>query len=260
MKTFPRHPLTDRLKQPITALTAYDYPCARLCDEGGIQLILVGDSLGMMVAGCDDTTSVTLDQMVYHTRIVRRGVERAVLVADLPIDTYRDPDEALESARKLVEAGADAVKLEGGLEQLDQVRAIVEAGIPLCAHLGMLPQHVREEGGYKKKGRGEAEARSLIEAALALEKAGAFAVVLESVVARVAGEMTRTLSIPTIGIGSGNECDGQVRVLHDVIGAFPWFVPPFAKVHGNVAEVIRNSLRAYEAEVSGTGGGDASGR
>ena len=249
MKTFPLHPLSNRLKAPITAITAYDYPGGRLCDEAGIQLILVGDSLGMMVAGCEDTTSVTLDQMVYHTRIVRRGVQKAVLVADLPIDTYRDPDEAIDSACRLVEAGADAVKLEGGIEQVAKVRKIVESGIPLCAHLGMLPQRVREEGGYRKKGRVAAEAKELLEAGLALEEAGAFAVVLESMVARVATEMTRSLRIPTIGIGSGKGCDGQVRVLHDVIGAFPWFVPPFAKVHGNVAEVIRKSLDAYREEV-----------
>lgn len=251
MKTFPPHPLTDRLRRPVTAITAYDYPAARLCDEAGIQLILVGDSLGMMVAGHPDTTSVTLDQMAYHTEIVRRGVNRAVLVSDLPIHTYDTPEEALRSARRLVEAGADAVKLEGGLGQVEKVAAIVGAGIPLCAHLGMLPQRVREEGGYKKKGKSAGEAARLVEAALALEEAGAFAVVLESVVAEVAAEMTRRLRIPTIGIGSGWDCDGQVRVLHDVIGAYPWFVPPFAKVHGNVAGVIRDSLRAYEEEVSG---------
>jgi 3-methyl-2-oxobutanoate hydroxymethyltransferase len=204
----------------------------------------------MMVAGCEDTTSVTLEQMVYHTTIVRRAVKRAVVVADLPIHTYDNPTDALASARRLVEAGADAVKLEGGLDQVAQVEAIVGAGIPLCGHLGMLPQNVREEGGYKKKGRSEAEAKALVEAGLALEAAGAFAVVLESVVADVAAEMTGRLSIPTIGIGSGHRCDGQVRVVHDVTGAFPWFVPPFAKTHGNVAEVTRNALSAFLDEVA----------
>jgi 3-methyl-2-oxobutanoate hydroxymethyltransferase len=204
----------------------------------------------MMVAGCEDTTSVTLDQMVYHTTIVRRGVTRAVVVADLPIHTYDTPAEALASARRLVEAGAEAVKLEGGLDQIPQIEAIVGAGIPLCGHLGMLPQHVREEGGYKKKGRSEAEAKSLVEAGLALESAGVFAIVLESVVADVAAEMTARLRIPTIGIGSGHRCDGQVRVVHDVTGAFPWFLPPFAKTHGNVAEVTRNAVSAFLGEVA----------
>lgn len=248
MKSLPL--LSDRLFPPISAITAYDYPTARICDEAGVQLILVGDSLGMMVAGCEDTTSVTLDQMVYHTTIVRRGVTRAVVVADLPIHTYDTPAEALASARRLIEAGAEAVKLEGGLDQIPQIEAIVGAGIPLCGHLGMLPQHVREEGGYKKKGRSEAEAKSLVEAGLALESAGVFAIVLESVVADVAAEMTARLRIPTIGIGSGHRCDGQVRVVHDVTGAFPWFLPPFAKTHGNVAEVTRNSVSAFLGEVA----------
>jgi 3-methyl-2-oxobutanoate hydroxymethyltransferase len=248
MKSLPL--LSDRLFPPISAITAYDYPTARICDEAGVQLILVGDSLGMMVAGCEDTTSVTLDQMVYHTTIVRRGVTRAVVVADLPIHTYDTPAEALASARRLIEAGAEAVKLEGGLDQIPQIEAIVGAGIPLCGHLGMLPQHVREEGGYKKKGRSEAEAKSLVEAGLVLESAGVFAIVLESVVADVAAEMTARLRIPTIGIGSGHRCDGQVRVVHDVTGAFPWFLPPFAKTHGNVAEVTRNAVSAFLGEVA----------
>jgi len=248
MKSLPL--LSDRLSPPISAITAYDYPTARICDEAGVQLILVGDSLGMMVAGYEDTTSVTLDQMVYHTTIVRRGVTRAVVVADLPIHTYDTPAEALASARRLIEAGAEAVKLEGGLDQIPQIEAIVCAGIPLCGHLGMLPQHVREEGGYKKKGRSEAEAKSLVEAGLALESAGVFAIVLESVVADVAAEMTARLRIPTIGIGSGHRCDGQVRVVHDVTGAFPWFLPPFATTHGNVAEVTRNAVSAFLGEVA----------
>jgi 3-methyl-2-oxobutanoate hydroxymethyltransferase len=241
--------LQARLREPISAITAYDYPSARFCDEAGIQLILVGDSVGMVVAGGEDTTGVTLDQMVYHTEMVRRGVKRGIVVSDLPINTYRDPVEALASSRRLVAAGADAVKLEGGFGQIEKVRAITSAGISLCAHLGMLPQRVREEGGYKKKGKTDLEARTLVEAALALENAGAFAIVLESVVATVAAEITRTLTIPTIGIGSGQECSGQIRVLHDVTGAFPWFVPPFAKVHGDVAGVTRRSIEAYLEEI-----------
>jgi 3-methyl-2-oxobutanoate hydroxymethyltransferase len=249
MKSLPPRSFAARLSPPISAITAYDYPTARLCDEAGVQLILVGDSLGMMVAGDEDTTSVTLEQMVYHTTIVRRGVTRAVVVADLPIHSYDTPPQALASARRLVEAGADAVKLEGGWEQVGQVEAIVADGLQVCGHLGMLPQHVREEGGYRKKGRSEAEAKSLVEAALALESAGVFAIVLESVVAEVAAAVTSRLRIPTIGIGSGHRCGGQVRVVHDVTGAFPWFVPPFAKTHGNVAEVTREALSAFLEEV-----------
>ena len=237
--------LRSRLKRPVSSITAYDYPAARLCDEAGIQMILVGDSLGMMVAGMEDTTEVTLDQMVYHTEIVRRGVKNAVLVSDLPINTYRTPEETIVSATRLMEAGADAVKLEGGFRQLEKIEALAAAGISCCAHLGMLPQRVREEGGYKKKGKKNEEAETLIAAAIALEEAGAFAIVLESMVADVATEITRKLSIPTIGIGAGNHCDGQIRVLHDVIGGYPWFVPPFAKVYGNVAETIRSSVEQY---------------
>jgi 3-methyl-2-oxobutanoate hydroxymethyltransferase len=242
-------PLQMRLREPVSAITAYDYPSARLCDEAGIQLILVGDSVGMVVAGGEDTTGVTLGQMVYHTEMVRRGVKQGIVVSDLPINTYRDPAEALASSRQLVAAGADAVKLEGGFGQLEKVKAITSAGISFCAHLGMLPQRVREEGGYRKKGKTQIEAKTLVEAALALEEAGAFAIVLESVVATVAAEITRSLSIPTIGIGSGRDCSGQIRVLHDVTGAFPWFVPPFAKVHGDVAGMIRRSLAAYLDEI-----------
>ncbi|MCG8598531.1 MAG: 3-methyl-2-oxobutanoate hydroxymethyltransferase [Verrucomicrobiales bacterium] len=241
--------LQDRLKQPVSSITAYDYPTARLCDEAGVQLILVGDSLGMMVAGMEDTTGVTLDQMVYHTEIVRRGVKNAVLVSDLPIHTYRTPGEAVESAKRLMAAGADAVKLEGGFGQLEKIEALGASGIACCAHLGMLPQRVREEGGYKKKGKQSEEAETLVAAAVALEKAGAFAIVLESMVAEVAAEITKELSIPTIGIGAGNRCDGQIRVLHDVIGAYPWFVPPFAKVYGDVAGTIRSSVEQYIGEI-----------
>ncbi len=251
MKVFPSHPLIDRLQPPVATITAYDYPSARLCEEAGIPLLLVGDSVGMVVAGHPDTTSVTLAQIAYHTEMVRRGAPRTVIVSDLPIHTYDTPPQAVASARRLLEAGADAVKLEGGLDQLENLRALGDAGIPVCGHLGMLPQRVREEGGYKKKGKTAGEAERLVKAALAIEEAGVFAMVLESVVAAVAGEITRRVAVPTIGIGSGPDCDGQVRVLHDVTGAYPWFVPPFAKVHGNVAEVTRKALRAYLEEVSG---------
>ncbi|MEQ1842432.1 MAG: 3-methyl-2-oxobutanoate hydroxymethyltransferase, partial [Verrucomicrobiales bacterium] len=241
--------LSSRLRPPVSAIAAYDYPSARLCDEAGIQIILVGDSLGMVVAGNPDTTSVTLEQMIYHTAMVRRGVKTAIVVSDFPINTYRTPAETVINGQRLVSAGADAVKLEGLTEQLPNVEALVSAGIQVCAHVGMLPQRVVEEGGYKKKGRTDAEAQDLINASIALEKAGAFAIVLESVVAQVAAEISRCLTIPTIGIGSGSDCDGQIRVLPDVTGGYPWFVPPFARVYGNVAEVTREALKSYIHEI-----------
>jgi 3-methyl-2-oxobutanoate hydroxymethyltransferase len=229
----------------ITSLTAYDYPTARLLDEAGIDIILVGDSLGMVVLGFEDTTEVTLADMMHHTRAVARGVERALLVADLPIHTYDTPDEALANARQLVRAGAQAVKLEGGLSHAPQIEAIVDAGIPLMAHIGMLPQSVRLEGGYKVKGRTEAEAQRLIADARAVEAAGAFAIVLEIVAAESARQITAAVEIPTIGIGSGEGCDGQILVTHDLIGLFPWFVPKFVKPEADVAEQIRAAARAF---------------
>lgn len=243
-------PISARLHSPISAITAYDYPTARLCDEAGVQIILVGDSLGMVVAGHDDTTSVTLDQMSYHVSMVARGTSNAVVIGDLPIHTYDTPEMALASSRVLIEAGADAVKLEGGFSQIEKVAHLRSHGIEVCGHLGMLPQRVREEGGYKKKGKTDAEAEEIVSAAVALEKAGVFAIVLESVVSGIASAILKEVEVPIIGIGAGDACDGQIRVLHDVIGSFPWFVPPFAKVHGNVAEVTRRALQAYLEEIS----------
>lgn len=241
--------LLKKLKAPISAITAYDYPGARLADEAGIQILLVGDSLGMVVAGNPDTTSVTLDQMTYHTEMVARATDNALVVGDLPINTYRNPDETVASAQVLMNAGADAVKLEGGLGQLEKIAALDEAGIPIMGHLGMLPQRVREEGGYKKKGKSAEDADRLQEAAQALESSGVFAIVLESVVADVAEAITKAIKVPTIGIGSGENCTGQIRVFHDVIGGYPWFVPPFAKVYGNVAGEMRLALENYEREL-----------
>jgi len=241
--------LLQRLTAPVSAITAYDYPGARIADESGIQLILVGDSLGMVVAGNPDTTSVTLEQMAYHTEMVVRGAPNAVVVSDLPIQTYRSPGETLESARVLMDAGAEAVKLEGGFGQLEKVAILSANDIPLMGHLGMLPQRVQQEGGYRKKGKTDEEADQLVKAAVALESAGAFSVVLESVVPEVAGRITDAIGIPTIGIGSGQDCSGQIRVLHDVIGSFPWFVPPFAKVYGNVAGEMQRALEAYAEEL-----------
>ncbi|HEY2569113.1 MAG TPA: 3-methyl-2-oxobutanoate hydroxymethyltransferase [Candidatus Udaeobacter sp.] len=229
----------------ITALTAYDYPTARLLDESGIDIILVGDSVGMVVLGYDDTTNVTLDEMLHHTRAAARGVKRALLVADLPIHTYDTPEQAVETARKLVDAGAQAVKLEGGASHVAQIEAITRTGIPFMAHIGMLPQSVREEGGYRIKGRNQSEAEALLVDARAVEGAGAFSVVLEIVVSDIARQITRKIGIPTIGIGSGKHCDGQILVTHDLIGLFPWFTPKFVSPEARVADEIRCAARAF---------------
>ena len=231
--------------EKITALTAYDYPTARLLDESGIDIILVGDSLGMVVLGYEDTTRVTLEEMLHHTRAVARGVKRALLVADMPIHTYDTPREAVATAKQFVEAGAQGVKLEGGVSHVAQIEAITGAGIPFMAHLGMLPQSVREEGGYKVKGRTQSEAEALIADARAVEKAGAFSVVLEIVIPAVAEQITNAIGIPTIGIGSGEHCDGQILVTHDLIGLFPWFTPKFVSPEARVADEIRRAAAAF---------------
>jgi len=229
----------------ITALTAYDYPTARLLDESGIDIILVGDSVGMVVLGYEDTTEVTLDEIVHHTKAAARGVKRALLVADLPIHTYDSPAQAVSTARTLVAAGAHAVKLEGGATHVPEIEAIIAEGIPLMGHVGMLPQSVREEGGYKVKGRTRSEAEALTQDGLILERAGAFAVVLEIVTPEVARQITKVLTIPTIGIGSGNDCDGQILVTHDLIGLFPWFTPKFVAQEASVAEEIRKAAKGF---------------
>ena len=241
-----------RRGEKVTALTAYDYPTARLLDESGIDVILVGDSLGMVVLGYEDTTQVTLEEMLHHTRAVARGVKQALLVADMPIHTFDTPEQAVETAKKLVDVGAQAVKLEGGTSHVAQIAAIVEAGIPFLAHIGMLPQSVREEGGYKVKGRTRPEADVLLADARAVESAGAFAVVLEIVAAEAARQITSALTIPTIGIGSGEHCDGQILVTHDLIGLFPWFTPKFVSPEARVADEIRKATRAFIARTRST--------
>lgn len=238
-----------RAGRPLATLTAADYPTARLLDEAGLDLILVGDSLGMVELGYTDTTEVTLDDMRHHTRAVRRGVTRTPLAADLPFRTYETPDQAVATARALVEAGAEAVKLEGGLSHLPQIRALLGAGWPVIGHIGMLPQNVRIEGGYKKKGRTPEQAHALLEDALALDAAGVAAIVIEAAVAEVAADISRRIACPTIGIGSGSGCDGQILVTADLVGAFPWFRPPFAPVRGDVAGEITRAVTAYVSGV-----------
>lgn len=235
----------------VVCLTAGDYATARLLDEGGVDLILAGDSLGMVLLGYQDTVDVTLAEMIHHTRAVRRGVKRAPVLGDLPFHTYQTPEQAVASARALVQAGADGVKLEGGVPLLPQINAILSAGIPVVGHIGMLPQSVREEGGYKKKGKTEADAARLLADAQALDAAGVKAMVLEGVVPAVAAEISRAVTCPTIGIGAGKDCDGQVLVTADLTGAFPWFRPPFAQARGDVAGVIQEAIRAFSEAVRG---------
>jgi 3-methyl-2-oxobutanoate hydroxymethyltransferase len=231
--------------EKVPALTAYDYPTARLLEEAGVPIILVGDSLGMVVLGYPDTTHVTLDEMRHHVAAVARVKSRALVVADLPFHTYGTPEAAVKSARVLLEAGAEAVKLEGGSAFAPQITALRRAGIAVMGHIGMLPQSVKEEGGYKIKGRSDIERKRLLADALALEEAGAFAEVLELVEAETARKITAELQIPTIGIGSGKDCGGQILVTHDLIGLFPWFRPKFVNAKADVASAIRGAAEAF---------------
>lgn len=236
-------------RTPVAALTAYDYPMTRLLDECGVPLLLVGDSVGMVVLGYPNTTHVTMDDIVHHVKAAARAKPNALLAADLPIHSYDTPDQAVTNARRLVEAGAEAVKAEGGREIIEMVRAIIAAGIPFIGHLGMLPQHVLEEGGYKKKGRTEAERERLIADAQELERAGAFAIVLELVIPEVSQAIGRSIGIPTIGIGSGLLCDGQILVTADLLGTYPWFTPKFVQPKVNAAEQFRTAIGQWRAEM-----------
>ncbi len=239
--------------EKLAALTAYDYPMGRLLDESGIDIILVGDSLGMVVLGYPDTTSVTVADIMHHTRAVARGVQRALLVADLPAHSYETPAQAVENARLLLAAGAQAVKLEGGASRQAQIAALKAADIHVMGHIGMLPQLVREEQGYKIKGRSEEEIEALLADGLAVEAAGAFAVVLEIVTAPAARRITAKLEIPTIGIGSGAGCDGQILVTPDLLGLFPWFRPKFVQPRAQLAGTIREAVTAYIQDTKSAG-------
>lgn len=222
---------------------------ARMLDEAGVPLMLVGDSLGMVVLGYPDTTHVVMEEMEHHVRAVARARPKALIVADLPYRSYDTRAAAESNARRLVAAGAAAVKAEGGVEILEQVRAIIGAGVPFLGHLGMLPQHVIEEGGYRIKGRDAAQRAAILEGARALESAGAFGIVLELVASAVAAEVTATIGIPTIGIGSGADCDGQILVTPDIIGMFPWFTPRFVRRRSDGAGMIQDAVRGWMAEI-----------
>ena len=237
--------------EKIVCLTAYDYCLARILDESGIDLMLVGDSLGSVVQGHDSTLPVTVDDIIYHTRAVIRGRTRALVVSDMPFMTFQlGVDEAKRNAGRLVqEGGAESVKLEGGVTQAATIDALVKMGIPVMGHVGLTPQSVHQFGGYRIQGRGEADARAILDDAMAVEQAGAFAVVLEGIPVQLAREITQRVSIPTIGIGAGMHCDGQILVVHDMLGLFDDFTPKFVKRYANLKETIGGAVRSYMEEV-----------
>lgn len=235
----------------LAMLTAYDFPSARLAAEAGIDLLLVGDSLGMVVLGYDSTLAVTVADIVHHTRAARRGAPAAFLIADMPFLSYGTPEQALDTAARLMkDAGADAVKLEGGVEVAPIVEALTRTGVPVLGHVGLTPQTASALGGYKLQGKDEESARRIVEGAHALEAAGCWGVVLELVPAELARLVTERIRIPTIGIGAGPHCDGQVLVFHDVVGLFSGFTPTFVKRYTEAGEAIREALRRYRDEVA----------
>ena len=237
--------------EKLTMLTAYDYSTAKLIDEAGVNSILVGDSLGNVILGYEDTIPVTMEDMIHHGAAVSRGAKNALLIIDMPFMSYQvSVEEALKNAGRLMkEGGADAVKLEGGHRVCPQIKAMVESGIPVCAHIGMTPQSVNAFGGFKVQAKSEAAARLLIEEALAVEEAGAFAVVMECVPAKLAELVTKKLHIPTIGIGAGAGCDGQVLVYADMLGMYSDFVPKFVKQYAKVGDIMKDAIRGYIDEV-----------
>ena len=227
----------------LRVLTATDYPMARLLDEAGIPVLLVGDSLGMVALGYPDTTHVTMEDMLHHTRAVMRAAPHAVVVVDMPFQSYATPALALLNAKKIMNLGVDAVKVEGAC--LEVIRALIQEEIPVMGHLGMLPQSIQEEGGYKIKGRSDQEREQILREAQELQSCGVFAIVLELVLPEVAEGVTQQLSIPTIGIGAGNGCDGQILVTHDLIGFFPWFQPKHVTPLAAVGESISKAAKRY---------------
>jgi 3-methyl-2-oxobutanoate hydroxymethyltransferase len=240
-------------KRKITCLTAYDYPTARLMDEAGVDVVLVGDSVAMVVLGYESTLPLTMEESLHHTKAVRRGVQRALVVADMPFGTYQgDVNEALKNAVRFVkEAGAEAVKVEGGERRLEVIARLTEAEIPVMGHVGLTPQSVHAMGGYRVQGKTVGGAEQLLRDARAVEAAGAFAIVLEGIPRELAAEITKSVRIPTIGIGAGPDCDGQILVLHDLLGLTFQEPPKFARRYANVGEVISQAVREYCADVQG---------
>ena len=236
--------------EKLTMLTAYDYSTAKLIDEAGVNSILVGDSLGNVILGYEDTISVTMEDMIHHGAAVARGAKNALVVIDMPFMSYQTSvyDALVNAGRLMKEGRGDAVKLEGGVEVCPQIKAIVDAGIPVCAHIGLTPQSINAFGGFKVQGKSEAAAKKLLEDAKAVEEAGAFAVVIEGVPAKIAALITEQLHIPTIGIGAGKDCDGQVLVYQDMLGMFSDFTPKFVKRYANIGEVMKEAFQNYIKE------------
>lgn len=237
--------------EKLTMLTAYDYSTAKLIDEAGVNSILVGDSLGNVILGYEDTISVTMEDMIHHGAAVARGAKNALVVIDMPFMSYQTSvyDALVNAGRLMKEGRGDAVKLEGGVEVCPQIKAIVDAGILVCAHIGLTPQSINAFGGFKVQGKSEAAAKKLLEDAKAVEEAGAFAVVIEGVPAKIAALITEQLHIPTIGIGAGKDCDGQVLVYQDMLGMFSDFTPKFVKRYANIGEVMKEAFQNYIKEV-----------
>ncbi len=237
-------------KEKIACLTAYDYPMAKILDRTGIDIILVGDSAANVFAGEKTTLPIGMEEMLYHTRIVSRCVSRSLVVADMPFLSYQvKVEDAVYNAGRFLKAGAAAVKLEGGETVIDAIRRMIAVGIPVMGHVGLTPQSVHKLGGYKTQGRSDAEAEQISHDAELLERSGCFALVLEKIPAALAGKITRTLKIPTIGIGAGAECDGQVLVLHDILGLFPDFTPKFAKQYARIGDDVEKAVEKYRDEV-----------
>jgi 3-methyl-2-oxobutanoate hydroxymethyltransferase len=254
----PKITITDIYKKKtegkkITMLTAYDYPTAQIVDQAGIDMILVGDSLGNVVQGAANTLPVTMDEMIYHTKMVSRAAQSAMVVGDMPFLSYQTHKaEAVRNAgRFLKEAGAEAVKLEGGSQMGETIRAIVDAGIPVVGHIGLTPQYVHMLGGFKVQGRDEAAREKILADARAVQDAGAFSVVIEGVPTSLGSDIHKELRIPTIGIGAGPDCDGQVLVIHDLLGLFDRFTPKFVKKYANLKEQAIKAVKEYKQDVEG---------
>ena len=237
--------------EKLTMLTAYDYTTAKLLDESGVDSILVGDSLGMVVLGYDDTLSVTMEDMIHHSSAVARGAKNALVITDMPFMSYQTSvyDAVVNAGRLVKEGSAQAVKLEGGMEFCEHIKAIVKASIPVCAHIGLTPQSINAFGGFKVQGKGKQEAQRLLDEARAVEEAGAFAVVLECVPAKLAKKISESISIPTIGIGAGAGCDGQVLVYQDMLAMYSDFKPKFVKQYAQIGSVMKDAFKQYISEV-----------
>lgn len=246
------HDIIDfkKKREPIAALTAYDTFTAKFLDRAGIDLILVGDSMNMVIYGEETTLTLDIEQSIYHTRAVAKGLKRAFLVGDMPFMSYQPSvRDAVKNAGKLIKAGAQSVKLEGGRAAIPHIKSIVNSGIPVMGHIGMTPQSIHKFGGYKLVGKNDIDADRVKEAALALEKAGVFSLVLEKVPSDLASEITAELSIPTIGIGAGAKCDGQILVVNDILGLFDEFQPKFARKYANLSEDITKAAEEYLKDV-----------